>query len=78
MTSRQPCTDAIVTGLSAGLDTNFGFQAYGPRWRHHRRAFWQQFTQNAILRYQQAQRVMAHKFLFKLLQDPARLKEHIR
>ena len=63
---------------SIGTDTNFGFQAYGTRWRQHRRAFWQHFTQQAIIQYRPVQRANTHKFLFKLIQDPSRFSEHIR
>ena len=51
---------------------------YGQRWRQHRRAFWRHFRAEAIVTYHPVQRAIAHKFLEKLLDDPSRLREHIR
>ncbi|RDX45824.1 cytochrome P450 [Lentinus brumalis] len=62
----------------SGSSLNFGFMPYGQRWRRHRRAFWQHFNQGAAVAYWPAQRASAHQFLWKLLRDASRFREHIR
>ncbi|RDX45842.1 cytochrome P450 [Lentinus brumalis] len=61
-----------------GADVNFGFMPNGPWWRRHRRAFWQYFHPGTVEGYRPVQRAAAHGFLFRLLKDPANVKDHIR
>ncbi|TFK92562.1 cytochrome P450 [Polyporus arcularius HHB13444] len=61
-----------------GADVNFGFMSYGPWWRRHRRAFWQHFYPGTVEEYRPVQRAAAHELLFRLLNDPANVKDHIR
>ncbi|KAL1950194.1 hypothetical protein VTO73DRAFT_5317 [Trametes versicolor] len=63
-TSDRPVNPVI--GLS-GQESNFGLFQYGPRWRQHRREFWQFFHPGVVSKYQPIQRAEAHKFLGKLL-----------
>ncbi|KAI0675578.1 CyP450 monooxygenase [Trametes maxima] len=67
----------IVLELS-GLDFNLAFMAYGRRWRHHRRVLWQYFHSGAVANYRSIQRDRAHVFLWKLLQSPSQLENHIQ
>ncbi|KAI0641999.1 CyP450 monooxygenase [Trametes meyenii] len=66
----------IVLELS-GLGFNLAFMAYGRRWRHHRRVLWQYFHPTAAANYRPVQRDCARTFLFKLLESPSRLENHI-
>ncbi|KAJ8463881.1 hypothetical protein ONZ51_g9969 [Trametes cubensis] len=61
-----------------GMDDIFGLMPYGERWKRHRRGFWQHFHPGVVSKYHAAQNVQVRKFLAKLLQDPSRVKEHIR
>ncbi|KAI0698980.1 O-methylsterigmatocystin oxidoreductase [Cerioporus squamosus] len=67
----------IMLELS-GADNNFGFMYYGPWWRRHRRAFWQYFHPGTVTGYRPVQRAAAHGFLYRLLEDPVNVKDHIR
>ncbi|KAI0752764.1 cytochrome P450 [Daedaleopsis nitida] len=58
--------------------TNWALFPYGDAWRLHRRAFWQYFTPRAIVSYQSIQLSATHKFLFRLLKHPSRLRNIIR
>ena len=60
------------------MDINLSIMPYGQKWRRHKRAFWQYFHPGTMTGYQGVQRAVAHKFLAKLLRDPAGLKDHIR
>ena len=60
------------------MDFNLSGMPYGPRWRRHRRAFWQEFHAGAVTAYLPAQRNGAHRFLNKLLMTPSKLREHVR
>lgn len=51
---------------------------YGPRWRRHRRVFWQHFYPSATEKYYATQKQTARVFLRKLLTDPEDLYDHIR
>lgn len=61
-----------------GLHYNFSLMPYGPRWRQHRRVFWQYFNHNASLSHRPVQRSAAHIFLEELLMDPSRMLEHAK
>ena len=63
---------------SIGQGLNFTLLPYGERWRRHRRAFWQYFTQAAVVKRWPAQQAAARMFARKLLTDPGKLREHIR
>ena len=66
------------TTSSLGQDANFGFMPYGQKWRRYRRHFWQHFTARAIEQYRPVQRAVAHEFLARLLENPSRIRNHIR
>ena len=51
---------------------------YGQRWRRYRRMFWQHFYPKAVAEYRPVQQSVARNFIRKLLDDPARFKEHLR
>ncbi|RPD61615.1 O-methylsterigmatocystin oxidoreductase [Lentinus tigrinus ALCF2SS1-7] len=61
-----------------GAHYNFGFMYYGSWWRRHRRAMWRYFHPATVEGYRPVQRAAAHRFLYKLLKDPANFKNHIR
>ncbi|KAM5539479.1 hypothetical protein V8D89_006931 [Ganoderma adspersum] len=61
-----------------GQGFQFSLMPYGPRWRRHRRAFWQHFYPAATKKYYATQKQSARVFLRKLLDDPADLYDHIR
>ncbi|KAH9929089.1 cytochrome P450 [Epithele typhae] len=61
-----------------GIYSSFAFMQYGQYWRRHRKAFWQFFHRDASISYQPIQRVITHKFLELLLDDPKEVVEHIR
>ncbi|KAI0712465.1 CyP450 monooxygenase [Earliella scabrosa] len=67
-----------VTFELVGQDGNFAIQPYGPPWRRRRRAFWQHFLPAAADEYQHTERMIAQKFLRKLLLDPGQFCNHIR
>lgn len=64
--------------VRTGAHYNFGFMHYGSWWRRHRRAMWQYFHPGTLEGYRPVQRAAVHRFLYKLLQDSAGYKDHIR
>ena len=68
----------LIATLRSGSSLNLALFPYGQRWRRHRRSFWQYFHRDAARAYHPIQQVIAYEFLGKLLDDPARLKKHIR
>ncbi|KAI9058208.1 cytochrome P450 [Trametes sanguinea] len=64
--------------MSSGQDLNFGLFPYGPWWRRHRRAFWQQFHPGTISRYLPGQRRYTYRFLALLLSSPSTLRRNIQ
>ncbi|KAI0752761.1 cytochrome P450 [Daedaleopsis nitida] len=66
----------LVDIIGAGF--NMVVMRYGQQWREHRRVFWEYFHPTVSAGYRPIQRAAAHRFLYKVLTDPTRFKDHIR
>ncbi|EJF60847.1 cytochrome P450 [Dichomitus squalens LYAD-421 SS1] len=60
-----------------GWDWALGMMPYGPWWRRHRRAFWQEFHSDVVGRYHSNQEESARRLLARLLKSPQHFTEHI-
>lgn len=62
----------------SGTEWALGTLPYGQEWRDNRRALWQHFNPNAIVKYRPAQQAAVLLFLKKLLEAPEDPSEHIQ
>ncbi|PPQ99417.1 hypothetical protein CVT24_005404 [Panaeolus cyanescens] len=60
-----------------GWSFNIGWQPYGSWWRRHRKAFHEHFNVNAVAKYDPIQTKELHRFLNRLLRQPAGFVDHI-
>ncbi|PPQ99429.1 hypothetical protein CVT24_005416 [Panaeolus cyanescens] len=60
-----------------GWGFNMGWQPYGSWWHRHRKAFHEHFNVNAIEKYDPIQTKELHRFLDKLLRQPADFAVHV-
>ncbi|KAM5539390.1 hypothetical protein V8D89_006842 [Ganoderma adspersum] len=73
-------SDRIVGPMArlSGNEWAIGLLPYGQTWRDHRRALWQHFHPEAIVKFRPAQQAVTPLFLKKLLDEPEGFNHHIK